>query len=600
MHKLYQILSLLVCTLLIGSIKANATTVNTTVINIGEQSFYVYPMKKGDSLYGISQKLDWNYETLTSFNTIHDTKSKDNQLLFYPVESAIVEAQTPETQTKEIILYYVKENDSLLDIAQSHNTSIEHLFELNPALSFNNLNEIHTIKIEVNSNIDKIIHKTAEIRQVYKFKPYKVAKSDTWTSIASANNISVEELQSANTNIRSLQKGGQLYIPQFELVTKEITHIESDNRETSYEGIYEIYKDVHNTSSNLDSIQTIDIAIITNISENKTRDAELLKGFLMGIDYMKDNIHSINLSVFDTSNDSLAISKLVKNPELAEFEFVLSTTSNGFSSELATFGKENDIEIINLFDIKNDEFRTNNSVIQFFPPSTNFNQMTASYILENFKDNTFVFIGKSKYEDPNATENIIKAQLDSLEIPYIHNTSISQLTANQYDNNKKYLFIPNITKTTDIDKFLSAVIELKAKHPMAEYHVIGKPNWIAVSQGIQEYFHKIDTYIPSRFYYNTHQTNCQEFEEEYCKNYGYKPIHTNPVFAAVGYDIARYFIENYFYNNNDMNNFNSNTYDALQTDFNLIRLDNWSGLYNHTSYLIHLTPFNTIERIKIQ
>lgn len=594
MNKIVKIVFAVLLYILITPLSITGAEVGS--IKIYDQEFEIYFGEKGESLYAIAQKMNWDYDTLVQTNILIDSKINNNQMIFYP----IIRQETCKTDSliKEIIFYNPKITDSLHEIAIKHNSSVERIFELNPILSSENFEKVEVIKIEVNSNIDNIICDTIDVREVYAFKSYKIEKNDSWVSIAEANNISTEELQASNPATTNLKKGKLIHIPIFKLVSKQKRFYKEDARELTDCGLDEIYNSVHNTYDSVDSIPAIDVAIITNIADNKIRDAEFIKGFLMGIDYLKDSIHKINLTVYDLSLDDVTIESIIETDTLKDMEFIISTHDKDFPVELANFGLEHNIEIINLFDLKNESYKTNSQFVQIYPPSSYFNQMIASYLVDNFSDYTFIFIGDIDTEDSDAIETIIKSEFDNNAIQYIHKSSVDHISSISYDINKKYLFIPNIVKKGEIDKFINNLITLQSDHASLDISVVGKPNWIALPQGIKKYLHQINTYIPSRFFFDKTQVKCHNFESDFIKHYGYAPVQTNPIFAVVGYDVARYFIESYYYNYNDLNNIMSN-YDALQTDFNLLRIDNWSGLYNHIAYLIHFTPYNMVEKLKI-
>jgi hypothetical protein len=80
--------------------------------------------------------------------------------------------------------------------------------------------------------------------------------------------------------------------------------------------------------------------------------------------------------------------------------------------------------------------------------------------------------------------------------------------------------------------------------------------------------------------------------------FGEEPVKSNPIYAAIGYDVARFFIESEAYNDGDTNK-GFIDYNALQTDFHLSRPSNWSGFLNRCSYLINFTPSGIVEKITL-
>lgn len=626
-----------------------ASNVNLPTITVGDKSFYVYEIEKGDSFYGIAKKFGWNYDLFNRTNKVNNIKIKDGQSVFYPIVESdgnilqkrhtvekgetiysiakkygistdeiyrlnpnaeygikvgevliLSETVNSTTTKKEIIFYEIGNADTLEKIANLHNTSVQRIFELNPTLTPENFYNETTIKIENNSNVDQTTFETIEIRQIYAFKPYKIESEDTWTGISRRNGVSTEELKSSNPETTKLKKGKFLYIPLFETITVENPVFQRDVRELSEEGITEIYNEVHNTDRiyNPDDTNTVDVAIIIDIKNNKTRDAEFLKGFLLGVDYLKNNDYHINLKVFDISDETQTISTLTDSNELKNYDFIIATFDENFPKELADFGAENEIEIINLFDIKDEQYLTNHAIIQMLPPTSYFNDNVSQYLKTTFSDKTFVFIGETDADDSDAVDKNLRTYLTENNLPFTEIASLDHYSELQLAENGNYVLFPQITHKDDIDKFINTTIKFITDNPTVQISVVGRPNWITQAKNLENFYCQINTYIPSRFFFEKDSDAGKEFDYNFSNNYGYAPVQTNPIFAVVGYDTARFLIESYAHNRGDVNE-GFCLYNALQTDFNLERINNWSGLINNCAYLIHFTPFGTIEKIKL-
>lgn len=146
--------------------------------------------------------------------------------------------------------------------------------------------------------------------------------------------------------------------------------------------------------------------------------------------------------------------------------------------------------------------------------------------------------------------------------------------------------------------FLSMMSNIYETNDRLKFSVLARPNWIVYADQFKDKYNLFNTYIPSRFYFEQADYQAEVFIKKFAEKYGEQPVNSNPNYAALGYDVVRFFIESENYNNGDSNNGFIN-YNALQTDFHLSRMSNWSGFLNQCVYLINYTPSETVEKITL-
>ena len=268
------------------------------------------------------------------------------------------------------------------------------------------------------------------------------------------------------------------------------------------------------------------------------------------------------------------------------------------SKNVADFGQDKDIDIINVFDVKCNLFNTHSNFVQLLPPTSYFNDAVFNYVKENKADCKYVFVGKSNPKDTDALDNMIKEYLKINDIDYVEVEHIEKLEALKFVDDTEYLICPQLTKKSDIDMFLSMMSNIYETNDRLKFSVLARPNWIVYADQFKDKYNLFNTYIPSRFYFEPTDYNAEEFIKKFAEKYGEQPVNSNPNYAALGYDVVRFFIESENYNNGDSNNGFIN-YNALQTDFHLSRMSNWSGFLNQCVYLINYTPSETVEKITL-
>ncbi len=639
------------------SASAAVSTKDLPKVNIAGSEYYMYEVKKGDSLYGIANRYGWNIDKLDELNPSLGKKLEKGAKVYYPVDIEYRkdddedEFTLPESypvirhivkkgdsvysiakmygvkvdkiylynpsaksflkkgdvitipQDSEMIndgssyLYYtVKDGDTLSDIASAYNTNVEQLLRDNKGVAENNFASGDILRISVNSNKDNVVVKEVDETRITRIDTYKAEKNDTWESVAEKMGVDVDELKEANSGTH-LKKNAQIAIPVIEtsIVKKEVEPF--DERENTLEGRRDIYKEVHMlglADSITDLKKTVSMAVVIEDPMSK-RDNEFTRGTLLALDRMKNEPYQIRLKVLCDSrstSDSLKVMNDIKeNLDDFKADIVVTTYEKNFPLWLAKYGEENGVEIVNAFDVKNEMYLENPSMIHLLTPSAYFSDEVGEWTSSSLGSYKLIMVGKSDPEDAFA-ESIKSRRGASTVI----NRKLDELAETKIEDGGRYLFYGFPTTKEDVQTMLTAIEYLKENNPFAEIKVMGRPNWITLADGMKEKFHKADVYFPSRFFFDHTAGEGKEFIATYSSAYGHTPIRSYPTYAVAGYDIANYFIPGIADNDGD---FNADMPEGqeIQTPINLERVGNWGGFFNPSAYMIRYSPFGEIEKI---
>ena len=141
-----------------------------------------YVVKKGDTLYGISNQYGVSVTELAELNNVNAYTLKIGQTLIIPVKSG--------TNPDAMFIYTVKAGDTLYNIARVYGTTVDEIKNLN-YLKTNNLSIGQVIRIpETYTKQDEFI--------LPEFINYTVKKGDTLYSIARRYDLSVDTLLKDN------------------------------------------------------------------------------------------------------------------------------------------------------------------------------------------------------------------------------------------------------------------------------------------------------------------------------------------------------------------------------------------------------------------
>lgn len=640
---------------------ASPADVSLPKVNIAGSQYYMYEVKKGDSLYGISHRYGWNIDRLEQLNPSVGHKLEKGVKIYYPVNDGEVNSQSDKSEfvplseypvirhvvkkgdtvysiakmygvsldkiyeynpsAKTILkrgdvitipqesesinegdsyLYYtIKSGDTLSDIATQFNTSVEQLLRDNKGVSEINFKAGDLLRVSVNSNKDHVEMLPVEETIITRIDSYKAGKDDTWETVAEKTGIGVDDLLEANSGTK-MKKNATIAIPVIETLTVEKEMEPEDDRENSLEGRRDIYKEVHmlSTGDSLsDAMSSVRMALIIEDPSSK-RDNEFTRGTLLAIDRLKGSPYKISLKLLQdnkSASDSVKVTKsLIDSLDNFKADIIVATYERNFPHWLASYGEDNGVEIVNAFDVKNELYMENPSMIHLLTPSPYFSDEVGEWAASNLGSYKLVMVGKP--DDEDAFAESIKGRRDAGSVIA---KDLEDLALMKLEDSGRYLFYGYPTSREDIQNMISAIEYLKENNPFVEIKVMGRPSWITVAEGMKERFQNVDVYFPSRFFFDNNAPSGKEFIATYSSAYGHGPIRSFPTYAVAGYDIANYFIPGVASNDGD---FNASVPDGreLQTPINLERVGNWGGFFNPSAYIIRYSPFGEIEKILIR
>lgn len=140
--------------------------------------YQTYTVKKGDTLYGISNQFGVSVTELAELNNIRGSNLNIGQVLKIPLKSG----ENPNN----LFIYTVKAGDTLYKIAQKYKTTIKAIMDLNYL-------KTSDLKVGQELRIPETYTKEEEMT-IPNYVNYTVKKGDSLYQIAKNNNLSVETI----------------------------------------------------------------------------------------------------------------------------------------------------------------------------------------------------------------------------------------------------------------------------------------------------------------------------------------------------------------------------------------------------------------------
>lgn len=554
-------------------------------------------VQSGETVYGISRAYDMPIDQLYALNPGARNGIKAGETLIISEEKELSlpkeKVETIEEVDSDITpldlsndskytYHNVQNGETLYSIAIKYDTRVEDIYRLNPGVIPTQLEAGETLRIMPGTRSSNVRSEMVTEHNIVSIDTYKVQKGDTWGSISASLGINTQDLRDANPGKWKLKKGDVIAVPHTEDVEVEHSYVEIDPREQSPEGLRELYDEVHSIETNryglpIEQKEVKAAIILEDTSSN--RDMEFSRGALLGIDRLKNRNFKTSVMILD---GSAPMSKTLTQLETFGPDIMISTSDKGLPQYLIDYSQRTNTELINSFDVKNEAYIDTPTVYQFMTPSSYFNDSVMDFINDRYGDRELIITGEISNGDTlgELLSKNYAGRSKSIPTSEVGSASVRDLG--------KYLIYCTPTKQKDVETLFEGINRLCESNPMADIIVLGRANWVTFGNKLSEKFNLIDFIIPSRFYFDPTDIDSRRFINDYQQMYGQTPVKSYPVYSVVGYDLVTYFLPNIVSSNGDYNR-RFNSANTLQSDLEIERVSNWSGMYNPSCYVLDYT-----------
>lgn len=500
-----------------------------------------------------------------------------DRLLLRSAETSVASADTLQQASSRF--YTVGPDETLREIANTNNVSVEAILEINPGLSQTNCKEGVTLILPEEGKGIEMGKVVIDEKRLDNFVEYQVRANETWDSIAANTGFNVELIKEVNPGVKNPKKNQIIALPHIVTVTRDSIFVAEDPRQTSLEGIDGIYNDLHKVAVSEDK-KIIKYAIIAE-TPNGRKDLEFIRGFLTGINELKSEPYKIDVKVIDGTRPAEDI--II---ELDEYKptIVFITADKNIPSYIGEYASVSQTPVVNTFDMKNESYNTNPYMIQLMTPSNYFNDCVASNAYNVYGSSKLVMIGEEDASDQLAAA--LKKLWKPEDIKYLPTQAFEALDVSDVDG---LLFYGYPTKKEEVEQILTNVSSLRQSNATSNIAVLGRPNWIVFNESLKNLLYSSNTSIPSRFYIDEGSALNKKFQAEYNDLFHRAPVRTVPLYAGVGYDSAIYFTTALEDASLDVNML-APSKSTLQSQFDFKRVSNWGGLINMPVYLVQYSP----------
>ncbi len=566
MKKIILILIFISGIIQIGYSQVPVKVSNQTVI-IDNQKFYLHKVEKGQTLYSLSKAYKISQDEIIKSNKLSSVEIKSGQLLKIPYTKDINKDTSPD-------FFYHKtiQGETLFSLSQKYFVSVEEIIESNPIVKYG-LKTGEILKIP-NS------FKKKRNNEKEKFLLYTVKEGNTLFSISRTYSVSVDDLLRINPEATNGIKTGQtLKIPKSNIdkntvITHDSIPVDTLNNlqkglnDPLYfteEGVTPCHQYEYSKGKSFKVILLLPLFTEKNLTyisrynkekdpmfyKNTKRFIEFYEGFLLALDKVKQQGLSVDLTVYDTENDSLKTTNIMRSLNYSDIDLIIGPVYSKNIKIASEFASLHHINLVSPLS-KNPNLLYNNPFVYQVSPSTETRIDNLSRILREHSDSTNLILIYNGSDEQLKLINRFKANYtlyDTLHL--LTDTSVFKIIKYDADiklmdeqqakinhslklNYKNIIYIPS-----DNEVFVTQVIDkLYAANDSMNIALIGSDKWINFQNINSAVFDKISFRFISPFFIDYNSPEVKNFIGIYRTTYETEPS----FFAFQAYDIAYYFL----------------------------------------------------------
>ena len=559
-----------------------------------------HAVAKGETLYGLSKLYNTSIEEIIAANPETANGLKAGQIVVIPQPESIsidspkqaAASEKPKPDGKPIY-HKIKAGETLYGVSRTYNTTIQSILDLNPGISASNFRTDEVIRISPNLAKPVVIEKP-----VTEFFAYEAKKGESFQSIAQDNNVDVEVLIAANPNIKKVKKGVVVNIPKSR--TEKVSVSPSELPANDFADVK-----VERVAKNPD---TVNVALVlpfmlksVSPSANARNNTEFFKGFMIAVDSVrKSSRKHFNIFAYDNANSLAVTDSILRLPMLAHMDMIVAPSEPKQLAAVNRFAGENNIVSVNALSVKDEAYNSNPYAFQSNIPPTYLSAEIFDWFDKTFNNHRIVLITDERHEKKDIFEDLTN-HLSTRKIPTINVALDSEFSyaklSDKLNPGSKYIIIPSSSSKETLASLMPVLKALKQQRIDIDMNLMGYPEYCAYMLEYQSDFHKVDTYIYSRFFYDASNHRTKAFESTYSRWYGEEMRYTVPRMGALGFDTGMFFLQAFSKSNDPFASRSLKAYEGIQTSFQFQRISNWSGFINKELLFIRFTPHFTIEKL---
>jgi len=422
---------------------------------------------------------------------------------------------------------------------------------------------------------------------------HEVKPGETIFGIARMYGLTQEELISQNSNLKTgLRTGAILRInpKPISFVTPEDATKLSDSKPeiSNASGCYFSDSLVRAT---IKATLVLPLYSTKEDSQIKSRTGlEFYAGCMLALDSLKNRGLNIELHVYDTQADSLAMNKILKSNELISSDFVLGPLHASEFRQVSNVTSRTKTIAIAPLASSSALISGAPHAVKLIPDQKRLMEGLVEQVVKNYKNARYIFIRNSNAKDKDLTNHLASALSSKIDTNATNFVSVAYLGVNdlleKLDSDKEnILFFPSTAQVQVID----AIARLNASRIGKRITLVGLNEWNSFENIEYEHLNNLNFTYSAPWYIDYNTAEAKKFRSLYRNEFKGEP----GVYAFQGYDAMMYFAESA----SRLNTLNTECltklppYNGFCTEFKFKKENTTSGADNNHVYVLQLSDY---------
>lgn len=586
----------------------------------GQMSEYMnYMVQKNETGYGISRKFDMSLEEFYKLNpsakdglkageTVKVRRGSVKSDASDKQQDKSAESQKPVSQRSEKS-YVIPAGATLYQIAKEHDVTVQQILDANPGLDANRYAVGQVIVIPAAGSSDQANNRSCESAETKSpvvpttNGTYVVKDGDTFYGIAHTHGIAVEQLREANSAIDVLQPGMMIVIPQG-CDENNIARPASPSKDVEPAGPV-VTPTVPSTETG-DTI-VIAVALPFNASAEK-RDArsvraiEFYRGLVLALDSLREFGRPVRLLTYDTKGTLDGANAIIADNSLKQADLIIGPDAADQLGAFSKFAADNNINLLNLFVIKDKDYLTNPYMMNSNIPHDVMYEKSIDYLMRIYPDVVPVFIKrKNGKQDKEEYVGLFQKKLSEAGRKYHvvdYNDKLTASVLSKLPEGENYAFIPNTSNMSEFQTFIDAILTYRESNAGAGTPALwGYSEWLTARGQNLKKLNDVNTIIFSRFYSVEKDSAEESLQNSFRQWYGTSIMDKIPKQGTYGFDTGLFLINALNANEGDFSRFTP-VYNGIQNAYDFVRVPS-GGWVNNEMFMINFAPSGIISKFGI-
>jgi len=587
------------------------------VSRANQQKFYIHTVKKSETLYSICKKYKVSDDIVRQSNTEDLSVLKIGQKIKIPLLDGINDNEAEVVNSNEFIYHKVKISQTLYYLSKVYNVGIDEILKYNPDAA-DGIQDGQVIKIPrkrfdsdtfVQKSNDYIIYQIRENETLTEIaQHYGVTVNELL-----ANNISLQNGTKEGEFIKIPRKKNANALAGNTMLRYSIG---SSVRYTSLSTPCDRYR--YSPSDRFKVAVMLPLYLDENLSldtaatsgedkgfyKNSCRMLEFYEGIVMAADTLRKSGMSFDLYVFDTGRDVNKVQKILERPEMKVMDLIIGPVYPQDLEVVAAFAKENEINIVSPLSANEDVVKFNPYVFQVSPSSNSQVLQACLYLIKHNTSKLFILhngtkagediVRSFKTEFAQASETLGYTDAVLTEVNY-KTDKIDGLKLAMQEDAENVIIVPSNDEVF-VNKIMNTLNAITGTYNIVLW---GMPSWQKFSNLELEYLPKLKMHYYNPFYIDYQNTKVLSFIHKYRVVFKTEPSQ----YSFQGYDVMNYFM-------NAMKSYGRNfqyCVDAqelkpfekgLQSKFRFSRTNNYGGFENVGLYILKYDEELNLQKVE--